>query len=109
MLKRFFSWFKKHRFKQARPSKGRPLRQSDAVSGIHVRHPVPKNAEPWVKAAARLGIDPTLSPDQIREQLATMYRRFNRAAASLSAEVREESEEMLDLIIEVRKGLPGRG
>ena len=55
----------------------------------------------------RLGIDPALPAEQIRQQLAPLYRRYNRAAANLNADVRAEAEEMLDAIIDVRKGLKG--
>jgi len=56
-------------------------------------------------AAHRCGIRPDMTPEQVRQHLATLYRRHNRAAASLNPEVRAEANEMLDAIIEVRKSL----
>lgn len=56
-------------------------------------------------AAGRCGLRPDMTQEQVRQHLATLYRRHNRAAASLDPEVRAEAAEMLDAIIEVRKSL----
>ncbi len=49
-------------------------------------------------------IDPSqMEKDEIRKQLATLYRRHNQAASSLNSELRDEAEEMLDAIVHRRE------
>lgn len=105
MFDRLFSWFKKRRpapvaRPEAAPGSGRP-----APAGFRRQLPKVKGSQPWAAGAAKLGIDPALPPHEIRARLAALYRRYNRAAANLNAEVRQEAEEMLDAIIDVRKAL----
>ena len=68
----------------------------------------------WAKQAARrinpdatpeqlCGIDPAMDREQISAQLATLYRRHNRAASSLESSLREEAEIMLDVIATMRQ------
>ena len=40
--------------------------------------------------------------DELRAHLAKLYRRHNRAAASLDPKLRDEAERMLDAIVEIR-------
>jgi hypothetical protein len=54
------------------------------------------------------GLTPGMTPDEIRERLAMLYRRHNRAAASLDAALRSEAETMLDAIVQCRERLTGR-
>jgi hypothetical protein len=49
------------------------------------------------------GIVPGMKAEQIRDHLAMLYRRHNRAAASLDAGLREEAELMLDAIVQCRE------
>ncbi len=57
------------------------------------------------KAEELCGIKPDWSPQQIRDHLAMLYRRHNRAASSLDARLREEAETMLDAIVRCREKL----
>jgi len=48
-------------------------------------------------------IDPeTMSKEEIRSHLKSLYKRHNEAAASLNEELRNEAETMLDAIVECR-------
>ena len=49
------------------------------------------------------GITPDMTADQISAQLAMLYRRHNRAASSLEANLREEAEIMLDVVASMRQ------
>lgn len=53
---------------------------------------------------ALCGIEPKkMKKDEIKEKLAEFYRRHNHAAGSLSSELREEAEKMLDAIVACRE------
>lgn len=53
---------------------------------------------------ALCGINPSqMEKDEIRKQLAMLYKRHNQAASSLNSELREEAEEMLDAIVHCRE------
>ena len=43
-----------------------------------------------------------MTHEELRDHLAKLYRRHNRAASSLNPELRLEAERMLDAIVEVR-------
>lgn len=73
-----------------------------------------KAKEEWAKkAASRLdpgatpeslcGITPLMSKEEIGAQLALLYRRHNRAASSLAANLRDEAEIMLDVIAAMKQ------
>lgn len=49
------------------------------------------------------GINVKMPKYEIRKRLAVLYRRYNRAASSLDAKMRAESEMMLDAIVKVRE------
>lgn len=49
------------------------------------------------------GISKTMPKEEIREKLATLYRRHNRAASSLDARLRDEAEMMLEAIATVKE------
>jgi len=56
------------------------------------------------------GLTPEMTKEQIREHLAMLYQRHNRAASSLEADLREEAELMLDAVVRCREtflGTPG--
>jgi len=54
-------------------------------------------------AEERCGITPDMDKDQVLVHLAHLYRRHNRAASSLDAELREEAEIMLEAIVDLRE------
>jgi len=58
------------------------------------------------KSASReelCGITEGMSTDELRERLATLYRRHNRAASSLDEKLRDEAEHMLEAIAALRE------
>jgi hypothetical protein len=59
--------------------------------------------EPTLPPDELCGITPEMSSEDVREQLAFLYRRYNRAASSLDPHLRAESEMMLDAIVAVRE------
>lgn len=74
----------------------------------------PKAKEEWARQAAQkinpdatpeqlCGIEEGMTKEQISAQLAVLYRRHNRAASSLEANLREEAEIMLDVIAMLRQ------
>lgn len=61
-------------------------------------------SNPGREAAELLcGISPNMPRDQVAAQIKLLYRRYNRAASSLDANVRAEAERMLEAIVEVRE------
>jgi hypothetical protein len=76
--------------------------------------PPPTAKQEWAKNASRrinpsatpeeiCGVTPDMTKDQISAHLAMLYRRHNRAASSLEANLREEAEIMLDVIATMRQ------
>jgi len=74
----------------------------------------PKAREEWARQAAQkinpgatpeqlCGITEGMSQEEISAQLALLYRRHNRAASSLEANLREEAEIMLEVIAMMRE------
>ncbi len=51
------------------------------------------------------GVNAKMSPVEIENRLAALYRRHNRAASSLNEEMREEAEHMLESIAICRERL----
>ena len=49
------------------------------------------------------GIVPGMTAEQIRERLAQLYQRHNRAASSLDPKLREEAEFMLETLAGLRE------
>lgn len=49
------------------------------------------------------GIDKSMGKEEIRDRLAELYRRHNRAAGSLDEELRAEAEQMLEAIVVCRE------
>ena len=49
------------------------------------------------------GVNKSMPKDEVAEKLAVLYRRHNRAASSLDAKMREESEIMLEAIATVKE------
>lgn len=52
-------------------------------------------------------ITPKMGKDEVREKLALLYKRYNRATSSLDAGLRAEAEEMLDAIVMIREKVFG--
>ena len=48
-----------------------------------------------------------MNKEEVRERLAQLYRRYNRATSSLDASLRAEAEEMLDAIVAIREKVFG--
>lgn len=55
----------------------------------------------------RCGITPKMGKDEVREKLAILYKRYNRATSSLDTVLRAEAEEMLDAIVVIREKVFG--
>jgi hypothetical protein len=102
------------------PVPGRPSRQAHgpaatrkapasaaaAVEEATIRTPVDPGAPPEVLC----GLSPGMSTEEIRDHLALLYRRHNRAASSLDEALRADAEIMLDAIVRCREtflGVPG--
>lgn len=66
-----------------------------------------KSSSPKVDASQSpeqlCGITSSMKPEEIREHLALLYRRHNRAASSLDDTLRAEAEIMLDAIVACRE------
>ncbi|MBP7950746.1 MAG: hypothetical protein KA004_13930, partial [Verrucomicrobiales bacterium] len=54
------------------------------------------------------GISSAMTTDQIRELLAMLYRRHNRAASSLDEKLRDEAEHMLEAIAAMKEKYLGK-
>jgi len=74
-----------------------------AVRQASVRPRLDRTASPEVLC----GLTPGMTTDEIRDQLAVLYKRHNRAASSLEADLREEAELMLDAIVRCRETFLG--
>jgi hypothetical protein len=65
-------------------------------------------SKPTVKTPEELcGITPKMAKDEVREQLALLYKRYNRATSSLDTTLKGEAEMMLDAIVVVREKVFG--
>ena len=75
---------------------------------------LPSAKAAWAKNAAQAlsresspellcGISPEMSAEAIRERLAKLYQRHNRAASSLDPILREEAEFMLETLASLRE------
>lgn len=54
------------------------------------------------------GLHSEMTTDDVEQQLAYLYRRYNRAAASLDATMNREAEIMLDAVVAMRKKYLGK-
>lgn len=91
--------------RHAEPQKAQPKPEAGASANAR---------EEWAKQAAQkinpgatpeqlCGLEEGMTKEQIAAQLAILYRRHNRAASSLEANLREEAEIMLDVIATMRQ------
>lgn len=91
--------------KAAEPqSKSRPAEKSKAAEAA------PATAKAKKKPASpeeACGITAKMSKEEVRERLALLYKRYNRATSSLDAGLRAEAEEMLDAVVAVREKIFG--
>jgi len=69
----------------------------------------PTTPQPAKSAAAKqqtpeelCGVTAKMAKDEVRQRLALLYRRYNRATSSLDGQLRAEAEKMLDAIVAVR-------
>ena len=78
------------------------------------REPAPAEKPPQKKGKTAPAQDPMtpeerceisakMSKDEIRAQLAKMFRRHNRLASSMDPAARQEAEYMLDVIVQMRE------
>ena len=74
-----------------------------AVRAATARQPLNRSAPP----EELCGLTPGMTPEEIREHLAMLYKRHNRAASSLEADLREEAEIMLDAVVRCRETFLG--
>lgn len=63
--------------------------------------------DPKARPEDLCGLTPGMTPEEIRDHLALLYRRHNRAASSLEGELREEAEIMLDAVVRCRETFLG--
>lgn len=54
------------------------------------------------------GLHSEMTTEDIEQQLAYLYRRYNRAAASLDTKMNREAEIMLDAVVAMRKKYLGK-
>ena len=76
----------------------------DRVVKDDERHKIPSTARKGEPTAEELcEIPPKCGKEEVAARLKLLYRRYNRGAASLDANMRVGSERMLDAIVEVRE------
>ena len=63
----------------------------------------PERIDPHATPEALCGLRDGMTKDELREHLATLYRRHNRAASSLDDNLRGEAEIMLEAIVACRE------
>lgn len=94
LLNKLFGGRKAPRTRSARGTPGpRPSAPSPESGRID------PNASPEVLCGLRDG----MTKDELREHLAALYRRHNRAASSLDDQLRREAEIMLEAIVACRE------
>ena len=114
MFKKVFQSFSKvFRPKTTEPPVSQTIRSAPpsftGLSGSRKKNPAEDesiNGEAPAKAPSPetlCGINLKMPKYEIRKRLAVLYRRYNRAASSLDASMRAESERMLDAIVKVRE------
>ena len=84
-----------------------------AAARTPVATPVPVPAKaPVVKVPEKspeelCGITPKMPKEEVRQKLALLYRRYNRATSSLDGPLRAEADRMLDAIVTIREKVFG--
>jgi hypothetical protein len=64
--------------------------------------------DPKASAETLCGVNTSMAKEEIKEKLAVLYRRHNRAASSLDAKMREEAEIMLEAIASMKEKYLGK-
>ena len=64
--------------------------------------------DPKASAETLCGVNKSMAKEEIKEKLAVLYRRHNRAASSLDAKMREEAEIMLEAIAAMKEKFLGK-
>ena len=97
-----------------RPTIPAPAAHAPPAAPVEEALTVPSAKAKWEQDAARslsreaspeelCGITPEMTPEQLRERLAHLYQRHNRAASSLDPQLREEAEFMLETLAGLRE------
>jgi hypothetical protein len=84
-----------------RPDKGKAAERKASKAAEKVPAKKPPTAEEMCGVTSKMG------KEEVRQKLALLYRRYNRATSSLDAKLRSEAEVMLDAIVAVREKVIG--
>ncbi len=84
----------------------RPVQQPQQIKAVNP--PAPSKAVEKPKTPEEIcGITAQMSQPEVRERLALLYKRYNRATSSLDAQLRGEAERMLDAVVIIREKVFG--
>lgn len=67
-----------------------------------------ESIDPKASAETLCGVNKSMAKEEIKEKLAVLYRRHNRAASSLDQKMREEAEIMLEAIAAMKEKFLGK-
>jgi hypothetical protein len=106
--------FLKRLFRPRRAAEVRPVADRAGAAGNREASVAADARRVWAEQASRpidpkaapedlCGITPGMSSDEIARRLTDLHRRHNRAATSLDAQLRAESDIMLDAIAALRE------
>ena len=103
------------KFAPAAPVKVDEKFQSEKTKAADTKAADTKAAKSANKAPAKktpsaeelCGVTSKMGKDEVRQKLALLYRRYNRATSSLDSKLRSEAEVMLDAIVAVREKVIG--
>ena len=84
-----------------RPDKGKAADSKAAKTAEKAAAKKPPTAEELCGVTSKMG------KEEVRQKLALLYRRYNRATSSLDSKLRSEAEMMLDAIVAVREKVMG--
>jgi len=116
MFKNIKSFFAKEAPKavpKSAPEAGNKAAQSAPASRpvvpppLEVPAPAAKPKPPVRTPEEICEITSKMPKEEIRQRLALLYRRYNRATSSLDGQLRGEAEKMLDAIVAVREKVFG--
>lgn len=106
--------FLKRLFRPRRAAEVRPVADRAGAAGTREASVAGDARRVWAEQASRpidpkaapevlCGITPGMSSEEIARRLTELHRRHNRAATSLDAQLRAESDIMLDAIAALRE------
>jgi hypothetical protein len=99
-----FKVFRRRKKEEAAPAPAAPTPAPKPKEEAKTNRSVPKEKpKPNQTPEEMCGIAPNMPKEKIHEELAKLFRRHNRAAASLDQKLREEAEIMLDAIVSIRE------